>query len=187
MNSIVIYSSKYGATKQYADWIGKALHIPAIDAEDTGSREIIQNDTILIGSSVYIGRLRIRKWLKSNLALLKNKRIIFFVVCGTPVEEKEKWSEYIRQSVPEILTQNCSIHILPGRMWFAKLNGWDKFLLRLNASATSNKETKELMLKGYDNVERNNILPVLEDYDHFILSPENPIHNSGMQTNKTAQ
>ncbi|WP_336516641.1 flavodoxin domain-containing protein [Pollutibacter soli] len=183
MKSILIYSSKYGATRQYADWIGKALEIPIVDAEDAITHEIIQNDTFIIGSSVYIGRLRIRKWLKKNLDLLKNKRIILFLVCGTPVEEKEKWSEYIRQSVPEALMPKCSVHVLPGRMWFERVNAWDRFLLRLNASATSNKETKRMMLKGYDQVERKNIMPVLEDFHRLIIAPEESAMRNYQQSN----
>jgi menaquinone-dependent protoporphyrinogen IX oxidase len=183
MNSILIYSSKYGATRQYADWIGKALEIPIVDSENTTTPEIIQNDTFIIGSSVYIGRLRIRKWLKKNQHLLKNKRIILFIVCGTPVEEKEKWSEYIRQSVPETLMPDCSVHVLPGRMWFAKVNGWDRFLLRLNAGATSNRETKRLMLKGYDQVERKNIMPILEDFHHLTIAPKKSAKGNYQQTN----
>jgi menaquinone-dependent protoporphyrinogen IX oxidase len=167
MNSIVIYSSKYGATRQYAEWIGKALQLSVFEAEETDGREIIQADTVLIGTSVYIGKLRIRKWLKKNATILKNKRIILFVVCGTPAEEKEKWLPYVRQSVPEKLIDKCTVHVLPGRMWFAKASFLDKLLLRLNASTTSDREIKEMMLKGYDKVERKNIQPILEEYHRY--------------------
>ena len=30
MKGIIIYKSKYGATKQYADWLGELLHIPSV-------------------------------------------------------------------------------------------------------------------------------------------------------------
>ena len=33
MNGLVLYRSRNGATRQYADWIGTALRLPVIDPE----------------------------------------------------------------------------------------------------------------------------------------------------------
>ena len=77
MKSIIVYKGKYGATKQYAEWLGEELNLPVLSAELADEGQLALSDFYIIGSSVYIGKLQIRKWLKKNLSVLKNKKIIF--------------------------------------------------------------------------------------------------------------
>lgn len=42
MNAIIIYKGKYGATRQYAEWIGAALKISFVSADDYNG-EILRN------------------------------------------------------------------------------------------------------------------------------------------------
>ena len=66
MKGLVIYKGRYGATKQYATWIAKELGLPAASADRFPVDELSKYDYFVIGSSVYIGKLEIRKWLKKN-------------------------------------------------------------------------------------------------------------------------
>ena len=54
MKGIVIYKGKYGATKQYAKWIGGELGLPVEDSKDIMENELSYFDFLLIGSGVYI-------------------------------------------------------------------------------------------------------------------------------------
>ena len=78
MNSLVIYKSKYGATSQYAEWIAADLNLRALESEEVSNVELEDHDTLIIGSSVYIGKLLISKWLKNNLSILMEKKDIPF-------------------------------------------------------------------------------------------------------------
>jgi len=82
MKGLVIYKGRYGATKQYAMWIAQELGLPAASADRFPVRELSNYDYFVIGSSVYIGKLEIRKWLKKNFDILINKKI-FFVPGGS--------------------------------------------------------------------------------------------------------
>lgn len=90
MKGIVVYQSKYGATNKYAQWIGSDLGLPVFETRELDPGQLEKYDLIILGSSVYIGRLLIKKWLKNNFKYLLNKKTFFFVVCGTPVDQREK-------------------------------------------------------------------------------------------------
>ena len=49
MNTIVIYKSKYGATKQYALWIGEELGCKIVDAKNIKASDLAEYDNIIYG------------------------------------------------------------------------------------------------------------------------------------------
>jgi len=84
MKGVVIYRSRYGATHQYARWIGNELNLPVFETNEIDADKLNSYDFIIAGSSVYIGKILIKKWLKNNLEAIWHKKIFLFVVCGTP-------------------------------------------------------------------------------------------------------
>ena len=47
MNTIVVYKSKYGSAKQYADWIAGELGCNAVDAKGIKIDDLLKYDTIV--------------------------------------------------------------------------------------------------------------------------------------------
>ena len=75
MKGIIIYQGKYGATRQYAEWLGEQTMLPVESAENISGRQLIDFDFFVLGSSVYVGKLTIHKWMEKNLLYLKNKKV----------------------------------------------------------------------------------------------------------------
>jgi menaquinone-dependent protoporphyrinogen IX oxidase len=71
MKGLVIYKGKYGATKQYAMWIAQELQLPVASADRFPADELPKYDYFILGSSVYIGKLEIKDWLKKNFKVLQ--------------------------------------------------------------------------------------------------------------------
>ncbi len=82
MNAIIIYKGRYGATRQYAEWLGDALQIPLTVPTEISVTKLRDYDLIILGSSVYIGKLELTGWIKQNSNILSGKRILLFIVCG---------------------------------------------------------------------------------------------------------
>ena len=53
MNTIVIYKSKYGSTKQYAQWIAEELDCEAVDAKTVKDDDLLKYDNIVYGGGLY--------------------------------------------------------------------------------------------------------------------------------------
>lgn len=61
-NGIVLYESRYGAAKQYAEWIGETLDLPVKKCSEVAAWELAAYDFIVAGSSIYMGKTLIRNW-----------------------------------------------------------------------------------------------------------------------------
>src|SRR6185295_5061094 len=113
MKGIIVYKGKYGATKQYADWLARELQLPVFSADNIRALQLREYDVILIGTSVYIGKLKIAAWIKENQSILDGKKLFLFLVSGTKPTEREKLDAYVRSGIPDNIRVTCKIYFLP--------------------------------------------------------------------------
>lgn len=160
MNGLVIYKGKYGATRQYALWIGESLRMNVMEEKDVTRKDLEQAKFIIIGSSVYIGKLLIRNWLADNADLFNNQQLFFFVVAGTPMHQTEKLESFFDMSVPVLLQQKSKHFFFPGKMEFRKLSLKDKLLMTVGKFLAARKG-EVISTDDYNSVKRENIIPLL--------------------------
>lgn len=157
----IICKSRYGATRQYAEWLGDDLHLRIFSPEEIDPVQLAQYDHLLIGTSVYIGKMLIKDWLKRYASILGDKKLFLFVVCATPSSEKEKQDQIIRANVPEGLIDKGSIFFLPGRLNIRQLSWKDRLILRMGARLEKDQHKKAAMTRDIDAVKRENISGIL--------------------------
>ena len=157
MKGIVIYKGKYGATKQYAEWLGEVLSLPVVMADNINGNQLKEFDYLLMGSSVYIGKLQIQKWLNDNLDFIRGQKIFLFQVAATPPREIEKRQAYNQASIPSAIIESCEFYFLPGRMSMKKLSWMDRFMLKMGARLAKDPKAKKAMLTDYDEVTKDKI------------------------------
>jgi menaquinone-dependent protoporphyrinogen IX oxidase len=174
MKGLVIYKGKYGATKQYAMWIGQELQLPVASADRFPVDELPNYDYLILGSSVYIGKLEIKNWLKKNFNVLQNKKIFFFQVAASPIEQIEKRQSYNKASLPPSILKKIQFYYLPGRMIMRNLSGWDRFMLKMGAKLAKDPLEKKAMLTDFDDVKKEKVMPVIEAVRKFteVNEPE---------------
>lgn len=161
MNDIIIYKGKYGATRQYAQWLASSLKTQAYE-ETAADNALLNNaDRIIVGTSIYIGKLMISNWLFKNKTLLAGKKIILFIVCGTPLLDEKAIELLIRKNIPPELKGNLTLHFLRGRIIRKQLSFKDKWLLILGAAATKDPAVKKSMLSDFDDVRPENLAPLI--------------------------
>ena len=168
MRGLVIYKGKYGATKQYAMWVGRELQLPVASADRFHIDELPKYDYFILGSSVYIGKLEIRDWLKKNFNVLQNKKIFFFQVAASPVEQIEKRKSYNKASLPPYMLKNIEFYYLPGRMIMRNLSVWDRFMLKMGAKLVKDPMEKKAMLTDFDHVKKEKVIPIMEGVRTFL-------------------
>lgn len=74
MNTIVIYKSKYGSTKQYANWIGEALSCEVADAKSISVSDLLKYDRIIYGGGLYAEVIAGVTLITKNIEKLKDKK-----------------------------------------------------------------------------------------------------------------
>ena len=78
MNILVVYSSKTGFTKRYAQWIKEVVPCTCVEAKEAEKLEVGNYDVILYGGGFYAGKIHGVEWLKSRLPKLEGKRTAVF-------------------------------------------------------------------------------------------------------------
>ena len=172
MKGLVVYKGKYGATKQYATWIGQELRLPVASADRFPVDELPNYDYFILGSSVYIGKLEIKEWLKKNFKALQNKKIFFFQVAASPIEQIEKREGYNKASLPSIMVEKIQFYYFPGRMIMRNLSAWDRFMLKMGAKLTKDPSEKKAMLTDFDQVKKENTFPITAAVKTFTAIKE---------------
>jgi len=180
MKGIVVYKGKYGATRQYAEWLGAELALPVQPAETLTIGKLSLFDYIVIGSSVYVGKLLMGRWLRKNLRLLAEKKLFLFIVCATPDSEPIKQAVIISRNVPASLLGQLNIFFLPGKLVRHKLSWKDALLLRLGGWAERDPVKKKAMLSDIDGVKMENLSKTIASVRRFtsgssMLSPTAPL------------
>lgn len=160
MKGIIIYKGKYGATYQYALWLGEMLGMPFVAAGSESKNQLEAAGCIIMGTSIYIGKLQLRKWLKLHQEVLSNKKLFLFLVAGTPPSEQEKLQDYINTNVGIEIRNRCSFFFLPGKLEFKKLSWRDKLLLTIGARLSKNKG-EIISTADYNNVRKEALLPMV--------------------------
>lgn len=171
LNAMIIYKGRYGATRQYAEWLGEALHIPVAGPREISAEKLRQYDFLILGSSVYIGKLELTNWIKQNSRVLSGKKLFLFIVCATPPDQSEKLKEIEVRNVPDILKPVCTVFFLHGRMSLQQLSWKDRFLLRMGARMEKDPEEKKHMLENFDDVKKEHLHDLIEA-GKAILRPE---------------
>ena len=82
MKKAVVYKSKYGATKQYAEWIAKELNCPVFEHSKITPEELESCEVVIYGGGLYAGVINGIKWAKK----CDTKKLIIFAIGLTTPE-----------------------------------------------------------------------------------------------------
>jgi menaquinone-dependent protoporphyrinogen IX oxidase len=126
----VLYKSKYGTTRQYAEWIaeetgGTLFALPKVRVSDLEGY-----DTIVIGGGIYAGSIQGMKFLTKNFAALASKRLIAFAVGSSIVTEKN--TEEIRdKAFPPEMRNSLRFYKLRGGLDYPHMGFLDRTLMKM--------------------------------------------------------
>lgn len=84
---IILYQSKYGATKKYAEWLKEATQFECVETKKADINKIKDYDVIIIGGGIYASGIAGLSFLKKNITALKDKKVVAFCVGASPYDE----------------------------------------------------------------------------------------------------
>lgn len=123
MNTIVIYKTKYGATKKYAEWISEELGCEAVDAKNVKIDDILKYDTIIYGGGLYAEIINGVHMLTKNMDKLKGKKIAVFTTGLTPPDCRDYYDKMvIEKNFKEGLPENVRVFNFLGKMVVSELS-----------------------------------------------------------------
>lgn len=182
MNQIaVIYESKYGYTRRYAEWIGEALSCPVFERKAFPSRYLSQYKAIIYGGGLYAGGISGIRFIRQNLKLLSGKPILLFT-CGLADPDSSGNISNIRKSLEKEfagkIPEQIRLFHLRGGIDYSRLNFLHrsmmsmlrKMLLKKEECSRSEEDRRILETYGQclDFTDRGSIRPLVE-YAESVL------------------
>ena len=85
---IILYQSKYGSTRKYAQWLSDKTGFPQAETKKASPDDLSSCDAIVLGGGLYASGIAGISFLKKNWQRLKGKKIAVFCVGASPADEK---------------------------------------------------------------------------------------------------
>lgn len=153
MKTVVVYRSKSGYTKTYAEWIAEELQCDLRTGDNTTIDDLDQYDVIIYGGGLYAVGINGISLIKNNLDKLHNKKLIVWATGSSPGREEELKEVWAYNFTPEQM-KHIKTFYLRGGFDYKKLNTGDKVLMRMlqvRLKLIKDKtEDQQGMLKAYD-------------------------------------
>ncbi len=138
MKTIVLYKSKYGHAKTYAEMIASRLEAKSYDIKDWKKAEIQKADLIIFGSGVYIGKIN---HIQKALRLFSDQQLVIFA-CGGELEDETTLARLKETNLTEPKYQDLPFFYLPGGMDLSKVKGLMKLMLSMIQSMLAKKTNR---------------------------------------------
>lgn len=155
MKAIVIYKSKTGFTRKYAEWIAEELSSDIFDVAKVNSNMLTKYDTVIYGGSLHAVGIIGVNLITKNINKYKDKKVVVFATGASPPRD-EVISEVRDKNFTAEQQKYIKFFYLRGGFNYSKLNLFDKFLMTLLKWKIKNKKHEELssdeigMLAIYD-------------------------------------
>lgn len=170
MSGVILYQSKYGATKRYADWIAEATGFDCIETKKAKIEDVKQYRTIILGGGIYASGIAGLSFLKKHIKELQGKRIVVFCDGASPYDATA-FEQIVAHNMKDMLT-GIPCFYCRGAWDMDQMNMVDRNLCKMLRKAVMKKNPDEydiwekaLMEAGEgkcDWTDQSYIAPILE-------------------------
>lgn len=169
MKTAVIYNSKTGFTKKYAEWIAEAVSADCFELKTAKKKDFDRYDTIIFGGWACAGKISKISWFKSNIEKWSDKMLVVFSTGGSPAENPEI-ETYLLGNFSESEQKRVYAFYCPGGFNYEKMSAGSKFMMKMFQKAVGSKKDKtesdtqmlKMISKSYDISDRKYIEPIIE-------------------------
>lgn len=175
MKTAIIYRSKYGATKTYAQWLAEDLGARLLCGDQVKPEDLTQYDCIIYGGGLYAGGVNGFSLITKNFELLKAKSLYLFTVGAADVTDPENIKN-IRANLNNVMTpamaEKISIYHFRGGMCYSRMSLIHRAMMSMMLKVLRKKPESErkaedkVMLEAYvqdtDFTDRQALQPLVD-------------------------
>lgn len=164
MKTIVIYRSKTGFTRRYAEWIAVELGCEALEWKAAQAMDLAGYDTLIYGGWFHAGSIMgLKKFLQKAEPLKKN--ILVFATGASPAENPEIEASMKKNFTPEQWGRIRAFYF-PGGLNYEKMGAVDRammaaFRVMVKKQEGEDSEMYRMVCQSYDLSEKKYIEPLV--------------------------
>lgn len=170
-NAVIIYRSKTGFTKKYANWLAESLSCQAISYENRASIHLAEYKIVVYMGSFCAGVIGGIKWFKKEAADLSNTAKVVLAVGAMP-EGTPEAPEAIASNFSEEEQKEIKAFYLPGGLAYEKMGLKDRMLMKAFSrmmkrkadkkdASREQKEMAQVIARSYDCSDRTYLEPAI--------------------------
>lgn len=163
MKGIIIYKSKYGAAKQYAQWFGEGMGFEVVSLNDMKGKNVKEYDCFVVGSSIYMGRSKAAKWVRDNWEGIKDKKVFFFSVGDTNPDNEKEVGEIWKVNLPDEIRGKVMCRHFRGRSSYRGMSATDRLIMNFATMMVKDQKEKERMKGETDNMSKESALAFVKE------------------------
>ena len=157
-NTVVIYKSKYGSTKKYAEWISKQLNSDLFEASEISDEKLMKYETIIFGGGLYASGILGISLINKSFENFTDKNIIVFTVGLASTEDESIFIPIIEKNFSEQERNSIKFFHFRGAINYNKLNMVHKAMMAMLKKTVAKKSLEEqtdedkMMLNTYGDI-----------------------------------
>ncbi len=171
MSGIIIYKSKYGSTKKYAEWLAEATGFDCVELSNFSAKDLGKYDIVVYGGGIYASGIAGISFIKKNYAVLSGKKTIVFC-CGASAFD-QKWFDSLRELNMKDELAKIPLYYCRGGCDLENMKFADRTLCKMLIKSLSKKDPKDMEVwetalveagqKKSDWTDRANLEPVIRE------------------------
>lgn len=182
----VVYATKCGHTKQYADWIKEEMNADIFVHTSFTATKALEYKAIVFAGAVYNDKIMIMDWLKKNLGQVNVNKFVIAAVSWYSNDSKEAKDFLISQNYPEQFKNVVPLIVLNSGIDKKKISVVDKAQLMAAQSAINKHDMRTAddinalaIIKGYsESTSKDNLKPLYEAVKNIIDPQKKPVAKS---------
>jgi menaquinone-dependent protoporphyrinogen IX oxidase len=172
---LVLYKSKYGSTKQYAEWIAEDINADLRELSTFDVSLLGNYSTVIFCGGLYANTINGVKILAKKSAVLKGKKMAI-VACGLsdPANEKafKRVQKGLNNNFKRLKDLNVKLFLVQGGIHYAQMQFFDKTVMKFlkkslqlkkpEALSAEERQMLAVLGKDVDFTNRADIQPIVE-------------------------
>ena len=148
MSTIVVYKTKYGSTKTYAEWIKEELNCDICDFKSVKIDDLLKYDTIILGGGLYAEMIQGASLITKNIDKLAGKKLIIYTTGITPLDCREYYDKLVwEKNFKDVDASKIKVYNFLGKMIIDELSLPHKMAIKALKKLMSGKENPSEMEK----------------------------------------
>lgn len=140
---VIVYHSKYGSTKKYAQWLAQMLDAELLESKKCRIEDLKPYEVIVYAGNIYASSLAGSTLLKKNLNHLDGKRVVFLAVGASP-EDPEAIRTLMEHNFAGTRLVDAPVFYVRGAFDMSKMTFLDRSLCGMLKKSVAKKDPAAL-------------------------------------------
>lgn len=177
-NIAFVYTTKYGHTKQYADWLKEDMDIDIIPIASFNAARALAYKLVIFASGVYGDKIQIMDFIKKNSGGINLQRIMIAAVTWYTNDSEEAKAKLINDNFPDNMKNVVPLYVINSGIDKKKITVVEKTQLLATQTIISRRDGRTsddintlAIIKGYSDQTAKENLDSLKKGIELHLNP----------------